>query len=188
MQKFVDVNNYVWVVTSNDIKVYNLQGVEQKIRSGVSFYDYNCLGTQVLCRTGYIDCADFDVEVTKDAVRVLTNDHNGVIKEYVRYDTSLFRKFYQTLLYATIVDAHVPEDEAALLAQGPMLTLTVTTKDVDGTLETNSYSFYQISSRKAYITINGKGGFYVYKNRIDKFITDAQRFFDYLPIEPTDKT
>ena len=50
------------------------------------------------------------------------------------------------------------------------------------------YKFYRISSRKAYITVNGNGGFYVYSSRVEKFITDAQRFFNKEIIDPTAKT
>lgn len=185
-----------WVITSSDIKVYGADGSERKIKDGESYYDYNKLSTQVLCKNNPIECDGKKVEVKADTVRVIYTDENGnatgVEETYVRYDTGLFRKFYQTLLYASIVDSYnlTEEKEAELLADSSkwLLTITVTTKDVDGTTETNTFSFYQLSSRKAYITINGNGGFYVMKNRVDKFISDAQRFFAYEVIDPTAKT
>ena len=41
--------------------------------------------------------------------------------------------------------------------------------------------------KKAYITINGNGNFYVLTNRVQKFISDAQRFFALEPIDPSAK-
>ena len=188
--QFTDKNGFNWVVTDSDIKVYEANGTERKIASGVSFYDYNVLGSQVLCRNGYIECTDKKVEVTANTVRIIYA--NGTEESFVRYNTSLFRKFYQTLLYATIVDSYemTDEEEQALVNDESkwLMTLTFTTKDVDGTTETKVYKFYQLSSRKAYITINGNGGFYVQRTRVDKFITDSQRFFNNEIIEPTDKT
>ena len=151
------------------------------VAEGTLYYSHNALGRQVRCHSKYIVCKDARVEVTENTVRILYN--NGEEKTYVRYQTDLFRKFYETLTYSTIVESYVfdPADESALLNDpaAHLLTMTVTTRDVNGEEKTTTYSFYQIpgASRKAYITINGNGGFYVMRSRVDKFITDAQKFF-----------
>ena len=67
------------------------------------------------------------------------------------------------------------EEEAALIADESKFLMSMTVKDTEG--NSKVYSFYSLTSRKAYITINGSGGFYVSANRVDKFIADAQRFF-----------
>lgn len=192
VQRYLDVNGFVWEITTSELNVYEAStGKKREIAKDASYYDYNKLGSQVLCKTKVIDCDGYDVEVTADAVNILYDGSTTVKESYVRYDTALFRKFYQTLLYASIVDSYEmsAEKEAALLADESkwILTMTVTTKDVDGTVVTTTYSFYELSNRKAYITVNGNGGFYVQKNRIEKFITDSQRFFNYELIEPTAK-
>ena len=192
VQRYLDVNGFVWEITTSELNVYEAStGKKREIAKDASYYDYNKLGSQVMCKTKVIDCDGYDVEVTADAVNILYDGSTTVKESYVRYDTALFRKFYQTLLYASIVDSYEmsAEAEAALLADESkwILSMTVTTEDVDGTKVTTTYSFYQLSNRKAYITINGNGGFYVQKNRIDKFITDSQRLFNYELIEPTAK-
>lgn len=188
-QQYVDVNGYLWIVSTADLRVCDAVTLESKtMADGIPYYGYNKLGRQVLCRNGYIDCKDYDVEVTADKVRIYSNDHSTLLQEMDRFDTDLFRNYYEVLLYATIVDAYEPESEEELqkILSNEILTLTITTTDSEGTY-TNTYTFYQISSRKAYITINGNGGFYVYKNRVDKFISDAYRFFDGELINPTGK-
>ena len=87
------------------------------------------------------------------------------------------------------IPPHTAEEEQALINDEScwLMTLTVTLRDSDGTRTTKVCSFYQVASRKAYLTINGNGGFYVNKNRVDKFLTDAERFFNMELIVPTDK-
>ena len=184
-----DVNGYTWVVTERHIQVYTASGEKRDMAQGVSYYDHNLLGVQVLCRNGYIDGVDFDVTVTANTVRL--DYPNGDSESYVRYSTDLFRNYYKTLLYATIVNPYplTAEEEQALVNDESkwLLTLTVTFVDSDGTRTVKECSFYQVASRKAYLTINGNGGFYVNKNRVDKFLTDAERFFNMELIVPTDK-
>ena len=40
---------------------------------------------------------------------------------------------------------------------------------------------------KVYLTVNDVGGFYILSNRVDKFVSDAQKFFDFELIDPTAK-
>ncbi len=180
----VDLKGNLWVITASDIKAYSPTGTELKITT--SKYAYNVMGTQVLTVSGYIECNNGDqVEVGTDIIRIKHSDNT--VEEIVRYDTNLFRKFYQTLLYASIVDSYPMEeaDRQELLADSSKLLLTLTVRNTEG--EEFVYRFYELTSRKAYITVNGNGSFYVLRNRIDKFISDAQRFFNLEMIEATDK-
>lgn len=187
-----DRNNFLWIVTATNLQVYTVTGELRTMAEGVPYYADNKLGTQTLCRNGYIVCDGYKVEVTADYVRVYNTDANDEIvslqAEYLRYDMELFRYYYEMLLHATIVDSYEPESEEELqkILSKEILTLTITGSDGTRT-ETNTYTFYEISARKAYITINGSGGFYVYRNRVDKFITDAQKFFAGEIINPTGK-
>lgn len=185
----LDVNGFTWVITERHILVYDAQGNKRSMAEGIPYYDYNALGLQVQCRHGYIDGVEFDVSISANTIRLDYPD--GSSQSIVRYSTSLFRCFYETLLYATIVNPYpmTAEEEQALLNDESkwLLTLTVTTRDSDGTVESKVCNFYQLASRKAYLTINGNGGFYVNKLRVEKFLTDAERFFKMEKIEPTDK-
>ncbi len=182
-----DKNNFVWIVTATNLQVYTMTGELRSMAEGVPYYAYNKAGKQALCRNGYIECDGYKVEVTADKVRILYDDNSS--EEYLRYDTDIFRSYYEMMLHATIVDSYEPESEEELkeILNNEILTMTITRKDKTGTVETHTYSFYRISARKAYITIDGNGGFYVYKNRVDKFITDAQKFFAGEIIDPTGK-
>ena len=182
-QKIItDTQGRIWVITATDIKAYSATGTELKITT--SRYEYNKLGTQALVDTGGIKDSNGDVVyVEADQIRIV---HPNGSTEYVcRYDSSLFRRFYQTLLYANIVDSYPVDDEKRqeIVSGTPMLTLTL--KTTDG--QEYVYRFYQITSRKAYITINGNGSFYVLPSRVQKFVTDAQRFFNLELIDGKDK-
>ena len=175
---------YKWVITTSEIKCYDATGKEMKITS--AYYDYNVLDSQVRVISGYIETTDGSkVYVTADEVKIEALDPAKSVT-YVRYDTSLFRQFYKTLLYATIVNSYQLTDEEKaekITDENCMLTMTV----LDSEGKENTYRFYRLTSRKAYITINGNGGFYVQCDRVNKFVSDAQRFFANEYIEATDK-
>jgi hypothetical protein len=181
---FKDANGYDWQITSTNVAVY----LDGKIMStSSSYYSHNSLGQQVMCLKGYIPAADGrHIYVYEDSV--LVNFPDGHSEEYVRYDTEIFRKYFQTYLYATIVDSYEmsDEDEAELLNDPTKLLLTLRLTDTEGTV--TEYKFYSLTARKAYITVNGNGGFYVTPGRVQKFITDTQKFFNNEPINPTAKS
>lgn len=177
-----DESGNIWTVTATDIKCYSSAGKELTIKT--AYYSYNAMGTQVRVVSGYIQCADGSkVYVSADEVRTVTGSGETT---YVRYNTNLFRQFYKTLLYASISDSYemTAEEEAAVVTDENLM-LTMTIESSDGTVKV--YKFYKLTSRKAYITVNGNGGFYVLNNRVDKFVSDAQRFFAGELIAPTDK-
>lgn len=192
-----DSNGYRWVITSSGIKVYNSKtGKEAKIKNDIAFYDYNVLDAQVLCRTGYIKGAKEWVEVTANYVNIYVagsgETPGPLVKSILRYDTDLWRKFYQSLLYANLEGSYLltDEEEKAIIdvPENLLLTMEIKMKDAEsaGSKEYhNVYKFYSIpgSARKAYIMVSsdgGKtfnGGFYVYRNKVEKFVSDSQKFF-----------
>ncbi len=176
-----DESGNKWVITSTDIKCYSSSGKELKIAS--AYYDYNVMGRQVRVNSVEIKCDDGRrVTVNADTIEIKGAENITI----VRYDTILFRNFYLTLVYATISDSYImTEEEEAQIVTDDNLLLTMTVLDTEG--EENVYKFYRITSRKAYITVNGNGGFYVLTNRVDKFVSDAQRFFAYELIDATAK-
>lgn len=174
-----------WVISSTEIKCYSPTGSELKIKT--ARYDYNVMGTQTRVVSGYIQCKNGDkVYVSADEVRVDSLDDSKDVT-YVRYDTNLFRQFYKTLLYASISNKYLmtEAEETELIGDSGKWLLTMTILNSEG--KETTYSFYRLTSRKAYITINGNGGFYVLSNRVDKFISDAQRFFANEIIDATAK-
>ncbi len=180
----MDKDGVYWTVTSTDLSVTNYKGQSGTIKS--AYLAYNKLGRQVKCFDGYIESYDgYKIKVMPDTIEIIAP--NGAKVEYVRFATSLFRQFYQTLLVGTIVDEYKlsAEEEAALLADDSKLLLTMTVKDTEGGVK--EFKFHKLTARKAYITVNGDGGFYVMTDRIEKIVTDAQKFFNKIPIDPMTK-
>ena len=221
--EILDTRGYLWVVSSSGIKLYNATtgaDISKNMNKDYTFYDYNDLGVQVYCRTEQYPIASGDGKIKKIWVngKELANTENATVQvtknfvtvtreggekvNYVRYETELFRRYYQTLLYATLVDAYELSDaEEQELINDPtkeLATIEITLKEADkvekneageevvipGEVRVDVYKFYRISSRKAYITLNGNGGFYVYSSRVQKFITDAQKYFKLEDIDP----
>ncbi len=193
-----DTKGYVWTITPTNITAKNSAGETVSVSS--SYHAYNAIGRNVKVISGYIDCADGrQVRVHADTVSVTERD--GSVTTYVRYASTLFRLYYQTMLLASIVDTYElsDEEEAALIADESKLLLTITltkTENAYGNKRgdrefpedfTTTYKFYAITSRKAYIVIDGVGGFYVNTSRINKIINDTQKFFALEPITATDK-
>ncbi len=180
----VDKNGFVWTITPTEIKIVNRKGAAST--SDATYYAYNALNRKVKCVNGTIACSDgTKVKVTPDSVDVTLP--NGSKQSYVRFSTTLFRQFYQTLLVATIVDSYelTAEEEAALIADDSKLMMSMTVKDSEGGIK--EMKFYRLTARKAYITINGEGGFYVMADRVEKIVSDAQKFFSNTPIDATSK-
>ena len=180
---FRDYAGYDWTINATSV-VVKKDGKTQSIPS--SYYAYNAMGVQALCFEGHIKMSDGSkVYVYADNVKI--NRPDGSTEIFVRYDTDNFRKYYQTFLNATIIDSYELDDEkeAALIADPDKYLMTLTLKDCEGT-ET-VFRFYSLTARKAYITVNGNGGFYVSPARIEKFVSDAQRFFADQIITPTSK-
>ena len=181
---FVDKRGFKWTITPTDIKIVNSKG--EASTSEATYYAYNTLGRKVKCINGIISCADgTQVKVSADSVDITLP--NGSKQSLVRFSTNLFRQFYQTLLVATIVDSYElsPEEEAALVADESKLMLTMKIKDTENVVK--ELKFYKLTARKAYITVNGTGGFYVMSDRVEKIVSDAQKFFSNTPIDATAK-
>ena len=82
-------------------------------------------------------------------------------------------------------DSELSDEEKANVVTDENCLLTMTILNSEG--KENVYRFYKLTSRKAYITINGNGGFYVLTDRVEKFVSDAQRFFAGELIDATAK-
>ena len=183
-----DKYNITWVITGSAIKVYNSLGQEVEYTS--IHYEKNTLGDQVQVDTLGIECVNGDkVYVYPDYIE--TRKADGTVEREIRYGTALFRSLYQTFTYASIIDSYpldewTEEEKAALLSDDNCI-MTLTFTSIEG--EEYVYRFYKLSAaRKAFITLNGGGEFYVQKQRLDKFVTDCQKFFNLEEIDYTGKT
>jgi len=86
-----------------------------------------------------------------------------------------FRQFYKTLL-GILLEEYSPlsdEEKEALTADDSKLILTFSYTTTDN--ETVEYKFYQYSTRRAFVTINGHGEFYTLIDHINKVASDTEK-------------
>ena len=65
------------------------------------------------------------------------------------------------------------EEKAALVSDPSKLMLTFSYTTTSG--EVSEYKFYQYSTRRAFVTLNGDGEFYTYVDMIEKVINDTEK-------------
>ena len=93
-----------------------------------------------------------------------------------------FRQFYKTLL-SVILQEYTPlseEEKDALVSDPSKLLLTFSYTTQNG--ETTEFKFYQYSTRRAFVTVNGVGEFYCYVDLMDKIISDTAKVLDGMDI------
>jgi len=181
-----DKYNQTWVITETTLKVYDSRTGEEYGNSNIH-YEKTTLGDQVQVNTAGIECANGDkVYVYADSIE--TRRADGSVEREVRYGTDLFRALYRTFAYASIVDSYpLTDDKKAEIVNDENCIMTLTFTSTEG--QVYVYRFYRLSAaRKAFITLNGNGEFYVHRQRLDKFVSDCQKFFNLQPIDDTGKT
>ena len=117
-------------------------------------------------------------------VRV-TGKSNGSVTGAV--NTTYFRHFFQTILYASIEgeSALTAEEQAALKAKSDNeAELVLTIKTEGGTFE---FRFFRYSERKSFFTVNGEGNYYMVSDRVEKIWNDALRVLAGEDVSATSK-
>lgn len=173
---FTDNGGNKWVIGQQTISVHSADGEELKPAS--RHYEYNSIGDQVQvldidkCA---VTAAGDRVYINKDEIIILYAD--GSSETIMRYHTMLFQKMFAAINSTKIVDEYplTEEEEAAIINDPAKHLLTIKITDENGTLKT--YEFYSVTARKAYIVVDGKGGFYVQSTKVQKIINDIGRFF-----------
>ena len=134
----------------------------------------------------------FTVKITEDLITV--TDEAGNVTRYRRIaGTSIFSSFYATFMYATYEGiCEIPEeDKEAFVASGKGdVRVTFTTKlspDENGSCLEYVYDTYQYSERRSYITLNGKGDFFVMRTFIDKIVDSSKQLFNNVMVDSSDR-
>lgn len=186
--EFRDPSGNKWTVSSTSLTATTSAGVPLNIPA--SYFAYNTIDKQVRVHDGWLDMADGrQIKVSADTVEVREAD--GSTKTYIRYATDLFRRYFTTLVSSTIEGPYsmTEQEEQQLIGDSSKHLLTMKVKDT--TNKETVYSFYSLThrgaSRKAYVTINGNGGYYVLAPRITKILNDTDRFFALEPIDHSSK-
>lgn len=95
-------------------------------------------------------------------------------------DTKNFREFYKVILTREI---RGQTDERPSDGAKADLTVTVTT-DAGTKIE---YGFYRMSTQRAFLTINGVGGFYLVSSSVDELVSDAKKAALDIPVDAYDR-
>ena len=192
-----DKKGFRWVIDHETVKAYNSDGERVNITGG--YYSTNNRGEEVVVLKGYIDTADYQIYVTANQIRILTQE-GVLVKEYMRYGMSNFRKLFSALLYASKqgsvhegTNGLTEEEVDTILAnrENYDVRIRVETSYKDpttGEYTVYEYKYYNYSERQAMITVNdGDGEFRVLRTFTKKIAEDAGKVLSGDPIKATDK-
>ena len=176
MYKFTDSQGNYWLISQTDIIIYAPDGTTKMSATGL-LAGTNDIGERVKYLENPVKDSNGNIIYVK--LNEIKIDYaNGTSKTYVRHQTMIFKKLFQGINALAIVDDYTisEEDEAALLADPSKYLATISLTNVEG--ETITANFYALTSRKAYIVVNGEGGFYVSTNAVQKIIDNCHKFFN----------
>lgn len=131
---------------------------------------------------------NYTVTIDQNAATV-TDESGKVVAKYLRYaGTSVFSGVYSGWLWATYEGVcELPEEQMEAFRknedEGCQVKITIKTK----TGETLVYRSYQYSERRSYVTVNGKGDFFMLRSFIDKVIDTSKLVFDNVYVDPDSK-
>lgn len=141
---------------------------------------------------GTLGDGKFKVVVTENLVTV--TDENGNVTKYHRFaGTSIFSSFYATFMYATYEGiCEIPEEQKQAFVESgnSNCKVTFTTKlspDENGKGIEYVYDTYQYSERRSYITLNGKGDFFVMRTFIDKIVDSSKQVFNNVLVDSSNR-
>ena len=193
----VDKSGFKWVIDHEKVRAYNSAGEKVNITGGR--YADNKRGEEVVVLIGYIDTVDgYQVYVNADTIRI-KNSEGALLKEYLRYGMSSFRKLFSAMLYASKQGSvhegvnGLTEAEVAEILKTPddydvRIRVETSYKDKEGKQTVYEYRYYHYSERQSMITVNGGDGeFRVLRSFTDKMVADADRVISGEPIKATDK-
>ena len=153
----------------------------------VRYIKVNEDGSTEVVKDGTLGEGKFTVTVTSDMVVV--KDDKGNETRYLRYTgTQPFSSFYSSLLWASyegFCDISEAEKKAYRESDDSTCQMKLTIDTKVG--KQYVYRTYQYSERRAYITANGEGDFFVMRSFIDKIINASKTIFDGNNIDPKDK-
>ena len=191
--KITDTKGFTWTITTDRVTAVDSSGTRASIRGAQ--YSQNKFGDQVVVLVGNITGED-GTKVAVNADTVIITDPSGKTTEYSRSGMSIFRKFYQSLLYASIEgDVHdgvfgLSDEAIAAFTAEPdkdcQVKITVRT-----TFEPEPeyvYRYYAYSERRSMLTVNGgRGEFCVLRYYTDKIAADAARVMAGEQVDPNSK-
>ena len=148
-------------------------------------------GTETI-KDGTLGEGKYTVEITEDMVTV--TDEKGNVTRYLRYaGTSVFSSFYSVFVYASYEGVcDLPKEDQQAFVEGDAwdFKLTIDTKlsrDENGNGVSYVYKTFKYSERRSFITMNGKGDYFVLTSFINKIVESSKKVFDNVIIDPAGK-
>ena len=173
--KFKDQNGNNWTVSQTDVKVFSADGKELAPTGKLS--GTNDIGEKIKYLEKPVKDADGNIIYVK--LNEIKIDYvNGESKSYLRHHTMIFKKFYQSLSSLAIIDDYsmTAEEEAVLIADPEKHIISVSISDNEN--NTINLECYTLTARKAYIKVNGEGGYYVSTSALETIIENCNKFFN----------
>jgi hypothetical protein len=188
-----DKNGYQWTVNAEKITVKDSKGNYGTLTAAKKVK--NAIGNEVTVLTGYIDAAD-GTQISVDANYITIRDPDGHSETYLRYGMSMFRKFYQSLLYASL-EGNAHDGQYGLSDEKIRQTVSVPDSECQTVITVKTcyskvpeyvFRYYPYSERRSLITVNGgTAEFYVLRSFTDKIVTDAARVIKGEKVDPISK-
>ena len=191
--KITDKSGFTWTITPDKVTAVDANGTRATIRGAK--YSTNKYGDEVVVLVGNITGED-GTTVAVNADTVLITDPQGKTTEYSRMGMSIFRKFYQSILYASIEgDVHdgvfgLSDDKIAEFTADPdaKCSVKITIRTTFAKEPEYVYRYYPYSERRSMLTVNGgRGEFCVLRTFTDKIAADAARVMAGEIVDPTSK-
>ncbi len=174
--KFTDSAGNHWLITETDVKVYAPDGTTEMFPTG-KLAGVNDIGDRVKYLEKPVKDAEGNVIYVK--LNEIKIDYaNGESKTFVRHHTMIFKKLFTVIYRLAIIDDYnlSEAEEQALLNDSSKYLATIKITDNEGTI--TNVDFYSLTSRKAYIVVNGEGGYYVSMSAIQNVFDGALSFFN----------
>lgn len=175
--KFTDMQGNKWTITQTDFKVIMPDGKEGSRKDRVT--GTNEIGEKIKYLQEPIVVNDGVISRVYLKLNEVKIDYaNGTSKTYVRYHTMIFKKLFQSVNSLAIIDDYYlsAEDEAALIADSSKYLATISLTNNEN--KTITVDFYSLTARKAYIVVNGEGGYYVSMSAVQKIFDNSESFFN----------
>ncbi len=188
-----DTSGFTWTITKDKVTAVDSSGNKATIKGAKM--SRNSLGDDVVVLVGNIPGAD-GTKVAVNSDTILVTDPSGKTTEYSRIAMSIFRKFYQSLLYASIEgDVHdgifgLTDEQIKAYTDEPdkNCQVKITVKTTFSGFPEYVFRYYAYSERRSMLTVNGGSGeFCVLRSFTDKIIADAERVMAGEAVDPTSK-
>ncbi len=175
VHKFLDASGNTWWITHDDIYILSSDGKTELMPEGRKFV-FNSIGTQVEITEKPIKDKDGNIiYVGAETVRI--QYINGTTEEFLRHHSTIFKSLFAAITGTRLMDSYImtEEEENALISDPEKLIVTI--KITDENDKEITYQFYKLTDRKAYVVVDGLGGFYVQTKRLNDIIGAIDSFY-----------